>query len=137
MLFNSFEYILLFLPVVAIVYALLQKYRDPAWAQAWLLATSLFFYSYATKPAYVLLLLVSIVFNWQIARSFAAHEGQRRKRLLQLGLVANIALLCSFKYCNLLLSSLLLPPSGSLQDIDELFGKPFLRNALQVVSRMT
>jgi hypothetical protein len=27
--------------------------------------------------------------------------------------------------------------SGSLQDIDELFGKPFLRNALQVVSRMT
>jgi hypothetical protein len=27
--------------------------------------------------------------------------------------------------------------SGSLQDIEELLGKPFLRNALQLVSRMT
>jgi hypothetical protein len=33
MLFNSFDYILFFLPIVAIAYAVLQKYCGQSWAQ--------------------------------------------------------------------------------------------------------
>jgi D-alanyl-lipoteichoic acid acyltransferase DltB (MBOAT superfamily) len=106
MLFNSFAYILLFLPLVALGYAALRKYYGQMWGQALLLASSLFFYYYATKPSYVLLLVGSILVNWQIARLMSARQGWQRKALLQAGLVVNIALLCSFKYFNLFFSSL-------------------------------
>ena len=106
MLFNSFLYILLFLPVVAVAYAALQKYRGRQWAQGLLLAAGLFFYYWATKPSYVLLLAGSIVFNWQVARMMNSRQGWRRKLLLQLGLVVDIAVLCSFKYFNLFFATL-------------------------------
>jgi alginate O-acetyltransferase complex protein AlgI len=107
MLFNSFNYILLFLPVVTVVYALLQKYRGQTWAQAWLFLASLLFYRWAAKPPYVILLLGSIAVNWQLARLMHSREGWRRKVLLQLGLVVNIALLCCFKYFNLFFTTLI------------------------------
>jgi alginate O-acetyltransferase complex protein AlgI len=105
MLFNSFSYILLFLPIVAVGYAALQKYVGQRWAQGLLLAASLYFYWWA-RHTYLPLLLVSIVFNWQIARTMDAQQGLRRKLLLQVGLVANIALLCSFKYFNFLFAAI-------------------------------
>jgi D-alanyl-lipoteichoic acid acyltransferase DltB (MBOAT superfamily) len=106
MLFNSFAYILLFLPVVALGHAALQKYFGRIWAQALLLAASLLFYRYATKPSYVILLVASILFNWQIARLISSRQGWQRKALLVMGLVVNIGLLCSFKYFNLFFSTL-------------------------------
>ncbi len=106
MLFNSFAYIIFFLPIVALSYAALQKYLSQTWAQGLLLAASLFFYYWATKPSYVILLLGSILLNWLLSRSMATQQGWRRKLLLQIGLVANIALLCSFKYFNLFFSTL-------------------------------
>jgi D-alanyl-lipoteichoic acid acyltransferase DltB (MBOAT superfamily) len=99
MLFNSFTYILLFLPVVAIVYALVQKYLGRQWSQGVLLAGSLYFYWWA-QHRYVFLLLASIAFNWQTARLMVSQQGPLKKLWLQVGLVANIALLCSFKYFN-------------------------------------
>jgi hypothetical protein len=62
MLFNSFVYLLLFLPIVATGFGLLQKYRGPQWAQGFLLAASLYFYWWAA-PRYVPLLAGSILFN--------------------------------------------------------------------------
>ena len=82
MLFNSFIYILLFLPVVALGYAALLKYCGRIWAQALLLAASLFFYYWATTRAYVELLAGSILFNWLIARVMSSQQGWRRKLLL-------------------------------------------------------
>jgi D-alanyl-lipoteichoic acid acyltransferase DltB (MBOAT superfamily) len=106
MLFNSFIYILAFLPVVAVAYAAVQKYAGQRPAQGLLLAASLVFYGW-TNPHHIPLLLGSIVFNWFIARQMQSPEGIRRKLLLQTGLVVNIALLCCFKYVNFLFGAIL------------------------------
>jgi D-alanyl-lipoteichoic acid acyltransferase DltB (MBOAT superfamily) len=108
MLFNSFPFISLFLPIVTIVYALARMYFGQRMAQAFLLAASFFFYGYA-KPSYVPLLAGSILFNWAIAswmgsaQDHAGTSASRRKMLLWIGLAANIILLCSFKYVNFFL----------------------------------
>ena len=111
MLFNSFSFLLLFLPIVATGYALARRYCGQRIAQAFLLVSSLFFYAYA-KPIYVVLLLASILFNWAIAQGVAPtrteseQSASRRKIILRAGLAANIALLCSFKYVNFFLHHL-------------------------------
>ena len=111
MLFNSFPFLFLFLPIVVIAYALMRRYLGQRVAQAFLLLSSFFFYGYA-KPSYVPLLAGSILFNWAIASWMGSAQDQlregasRRKTLLWVGLVANIALLCSFKYVNFFLQHL-------------------------------
>jgi alginate O-acetyltransferase complex protein AlgI len=105
MLFNSFGYLLVFLPVVALVHGILRMRAAPRWPQAWLLLASLFFYGYA-KPTYLVLLLASIVFNWAMARAMMrpAAEG-RRKAFLRAGIALNVIFLCAFKYSNFFLGA--------------------------------
>ncbi len=112
MLFNSFPFIFLFLPIVTIGYALTRTYLGQRFAQALLLLSSFFFYGYA-RPSYLPLLAASILFNWFIASQMGSAnerstpaEASRRKMLLWVGLIANIALLCSFKYVNFFLQHL-------------------------------
>src|SRR5437016_2789271 len=98
MTFSSFGF-LLFLPVVALVYAAARRFAGARLAQVWLLVASLFFYA-LPRPSHLPLLLVSILFNWAVARRMAAQEDPGRKSWLRLGLVANVALLASFKYVD-------------------------------------
>jgi alginate O-acetyltransferase complex protein AlgI len=101
MSFSSFSF-LLFLPVVALVYAAARRFAGARLAQAWLLVASLFFYA-LPRPSHLPLLLVSILFNWAVAKRMAAQEDSgRRKSWLRLGLIANVALLASFKYVDFL-----------------------------------
>ena len=87
MLFNSFPFLLVFLPVVALGNAALRRAAGPRAAQVWLLAASLVFYAYP-RPEHLPLLVGSIAFNWLVANFLRG-----RKALLWLGLSANIALL--------------------------------------------
>lgn len=104
--FNSFQYLVCFLPVVAAVYGLLRSRAPQPWSQAWLLLSSVTFYGYA-KLTNLPLLLGSIVFNWALARTMMAEvDPSKRKTLLRVGLAANIAFLCTFKYVNFFLSTL-------------------------------
>jgi D-alanyl-lipoteichoic acid acyltransferase DltB (MBOAT superfamily) len=103
-LFHSFQYFLVFLPVVALVHAWLRRRGGSAPARAWLLAASLVFYAWA-RPSFVPLLLGSILFNWAVARVIAARgdsdeTARGRKWLLRFGLAGNILFLASFKYVN-------------------------------------
>ena len=106
--FNSFAFLAIFLPVVAGGYATLRHIVGPRVAQAFLLVLSVSFYGY-TKPVYVLLLLGSILFNWMIAVSMGTSKSatlallRSRKLKLQLGIIGNVLLLCSFKYVNFFL----------------------------------
>jgi alginate O-acetyltransferase complex protein AlgI len=96
MLFNSYEYLIYFLPLSLAIYFLLG--RRAAWATAWLVAASLFFYSW-WNPKYLPLILASIGFNFVVGR--ALHRGPRRaKALLALGVAANLVLLGVFKYAD-------------------------------------
>ena len=110
MLFNSYIFILFFLPVSLIGYFGLNKYAYGKKGQAgllWLFLMSLWFYGYE-KPVYLVLILSSILVNFLLT-----GEMTRRKRkkdgalafLLSIGLIFNIGLLFYFKYYNFFLDN--------------------------------
>ncbi len=106
MVFNSFAFLFLFLPTVAVAYAIARESIGQRSAQAVLLLSSLFFYGYA-KPGNLPLLAGSILFNWAIAqRMGSATPELTRKIFLWIGLAANVAFLSCFKYVNFFLLGL-------------------------------
>jgi alginate O-acetyltransferase complex protein AlgI len=104
MLFNSFAFLLVFLPVVLAGFFAIARLSKTA-AAAWLAAASLFFYGW-WSVSYLPLLLASIGFNywsgWQIGHTRPAL----RKRWLTMAVVANLALLAYFKYADFLIGSI-------------------------------
>ena len=60
MLFNSFEFLFLFLPVVLLLFHLIAKQGHFRVAIAWLIGASLFFYGW-WNPAYLSLILFSVL----------------------------------------------------------------------------
>lgn len=105
MYFDSFGYILIFLPVTLIFCRLASRLSFSKAPQVCVLLASLFFYSWA-KPAHLAYLVGSIVANWLLARWIGGASGPRRKRLLQLGLVLNVGYLCTFKYLNFFIENI-------------------------------
>lgn len=67
MLFNSYEFILLFLPLTWAGYFLLARHRLTLASTGFLVAASLFFYGW-WNPVYVPLLAASILFNFAVGR---------------------------------------------------------------------
>jgi alginate O-acetyltransferase complex protein AlgI len=104
MLFNSLEYILLFLPVTLIVYFLLNSWHWPTAAKAWLVLASFVFYC-RLVPLFGLLLLLSILFNYSFGR-WINRQQQRAGLLLSIAVVTNLALLGYFKYANFFIDNL-------------------------------
>ena len=102
MLFNSYEFIFLFLPFTFFVYFYLNSKRLTEASKGFLVVSSLFFYSW-WNVVYLPLILVSMVFNYVLGTSLAKDEGHKKvskKRLLTIGVVANIGLLGYFKYSD-------------------------------------
>ena len=100
MLFNSHAFIFLFLPLTLLVFFALGRFSAKL-AAGWLAAASLFFYGW-WSPAYVALLLVSILFNFTAGSAIvrAAADSRYCKRLLTAAIIANLALLAYYKYAN-------------------------------------
>lgn len=98
MLFNSFNFIFLFLPLTFILYFLLHKLKLSKWAIAFLLTASLIFYG-IWNPIYLILMLSSIIFNFGVAYLLMKTvQVKVRKAILAFGVVGNITLLGYFKY---------------------------------------
>ena len=102
MLFNSYVFIFVFLPLVFFVYFFLNKKRLSNLAKAFLVSASLFFYAY-WSVYYLPILLGSIIFNFFISKFLAKHQS---KAILIFGIVCNLALLGYFKYADFLISNL-------------------------------
>lgn len=100
MLFNSFAFLLVFLPLALISHGLAVRFA-PRWRLVLLLVLSLAFYSY-WDWRFLPLLAVSIAINWFVAQLFVA----RRLRYLITGaIVANLAVLGVFKYLDFFLDT--------------------------------
>jgi D-alanyl-lipoteichoic acid acyltransferase DltB (MBOAT superfamily) len=101
MLFNSWQFILLFLPITVFIFYQIGKLGKPNLAIFWLMVASLFFYGW-WNPPYLILLLFSIVFNYTFGCLLSAFtiKHQRNKWTLALGVAVNLALLIYFKYAN-------------------------------------
>lgn len=97
MLFNSYIFILFFLPITICGYFLLNRFKKYKIAKAFLLIMSLWFYAYFNMT-YLPIILVSILFNFWIYKAMKNTSKTKKKCLLILGLVFNIGMLGYFKY---------------------------------------
>lgn len=109
MLFNSYGFLFVFLPVTLAVAWFLGARGAARTTIGWLTVCSLFFYGW-WKPVYVPLLLFSMVFNFSVGRVLGRSTRPRRRVLLA-GVAVNLGLLGWFKYANFFAGqvSLLLP----------------------------
>lgn len=106
MLFNSFEFILAFLPLTVLLYYLLNHFIGRDSGKILLLLASLFFYGW-WNPAYLPLILGSMVINFLIGKTISGlSTGSKQSLLFYLGITFNIGLLVYFKYFNFLIENI-------------------------------
>ena len=102
MLFNSYEFIFVFLPVALGVFFVLGTVSRE-WALRWIIVASLFFYAW-WRPLNVLIIAPSILINFVLARVLQRLEKNEKrgtaKALLLLGITFNVVFLGYFKYAN-------------------------------------
>jgi alginate O-acetyltransferase complex protein AlgI len=106
MLFNSYEFIFGFLPVVLIGFYVLGA-RRREWALLWLTAASLVFYAW-WRPVNVLLIAPSILINLGLARLLLRYRDASpvlARAVLICGIVFNLCFLGYFKYTIFLASA--------------------------------
>lgn len=108
MIFNSYEFIFAFLPVVLVLFFIIGRVSEAL--AIWMLGiASLIFYSW-WDYRFLPVLVGSILFNYLMGVSISqrdvyAHQTQKsRKNLLTVGLVINIGLLIYYKYFAFLIS---------------------------------
>ncbi len=104
MVFSSYEFILIFLPLTFIVFALAQRFGGWQSAFAVLGLASLVFYAQLSF-ALVTILFASVATNYVIGRFLigATKSGKPAGWLLGLSVFGNIAALAYFKYSNFLI----------------------------------
>jgi len=96
MLFNSYIFVFLFLPLFLIGYFILNHFKKYTLAQAFLLIMSLWFYGYYNFK-YLVLILISICFNYFITHLMQKNCKNNKLKLI-IALLFNIGLLFYFKY---------------------------------------
>ncbi len=100
MLFNSFTFILIFLPITLAGFYIFGRLGAQWAVMAWLTGASLFFYGW-WNPLYLLLILASIGFNYAIGVGLGSTERPAaRLWLMIVGVAANLGLLGYYKYAN-------------------------------------
>lgn len=102
MLFNSYEFILLYLPFTLLVYYKLAKYLGNSYAKSFLIFMSLIFYSYwdiNNLP----ILLTSIIANYIFGHFLTQNKN---KIILVCGIVFNLAFLGYFKYTDFVIQNI-------------------------------
>lgn len=105
MLFNSYFFIFLFLPITLIVFYKLNEYSSQA-AISWLVIASLFFYGW-WNPIYIGLIILSILFNFIVSEIISAQQSHHLKKLLLIaGVTFNLLLLGYFKYANFFINNI-------------------------------
>lgn len=104
MLFNSYIFILFFLPICLSGYFIFNHFQKKVLAQIFLLAMSLWFYGFF-NVSYLAIILISILFNFGIYKCLYMFNLGIKKYVLLFAIVINIALLFYFKYYNFFLEN--------------------------------
>ncbi len=125
MLFNSFEFVFLFLPITLVVFFILSKngrYVQQQFPILWLVTASLFFYGW-WKPLNLPLIIVSVLVNYSLGYVLSNKILQKitnsvsqsklelvgvsfaKKGILILGIIFNLGLIGYFKYANFFINN--------------------------------
>lgn len=103
MLFNSIEFIFLFLPVALLLFFALIRFKFHKLGLVSLLISSLYFYGYWNFK-FLTLIVGSILFNYSIGMFFLKRP--KSLFLLLFGLAVNISLLVYYKYSNFFIENI-------------------------------
>ncbi len=118
MVFSSFNFIIIFLPITLAGFFILGRKSQP-WAATWLLLASVAFYV-SWNYKYLPIISVSTVGNY-LAYLGILHAYQARKKFWLTGAVTfNILLLGYFKYANFFITSVNSLTGGDIHPLDVL-----------------
>ena len=117
MLFNSYIFIFVFLPITLFLFYCSAKLRLVKLAIFLLTLSSLFFYSYwnffppegqTATPQYLWLILISIVFNYLMSFGISAFPAKSKwsKIALTFGIGVNLASIAYFKYTGFFIGTI-------------------------------
>lgn len=99
MVFNSLIFIFMFLPLVFLAYTLIPNKMIKTLV---LVLCSLLFYSWG-QPASLVLMLVTIAWNYLTGLELALYEGNKRKYIFWIGVLFHVLILVIYKYTNFIL----------------------------------
>ncbi len=106
MLFDTYEFILIFLPITFFMYFYLNKKKMILAGKIFIVFASLFFYSW-WNIIYLPILLLSVLFNYFISRKMLNINNIKKKKfLLFFGLLCNLLLLMYFKYMDFFIDNI-------------------------------
>ncbi len=108
LLFNSYEFIFAFLPITFFIYFYLNRLHLGVASKAFLVLSSLFFYSW-WNIKYLPLILISMLVNYTIGVELSNPKRLKKiskKSLLILGVTFNLALLGYFKYSDFFIKNI-------------------------------
>ncbi|MBR3696818.1 MAG: MBOAT family protein [Clostridia bacterium] len=109
MIFSTYQFILVFLPIVFGIYFILNKLKFNTISKIWLVVASLYFYASGSK-AFFPFFLASIFGNYLVGIALSKLQGNENKRerklLLLIGVFANVLLLCYYKYMNFFIENI-------------------------------
>ena len=98
MLFNSYIFIFLFLPLALAGYYGFNHLKQYKLGMVWLIGMSMWFYGY-NSVQYLFILVVSILLNYFLVESMSRVNSHRNRRLLMiLGVLLNLGILFYYKY---------------------------------------
>lgn len=109
MIFSTYQFILVFLPIVFCVYFILNKFKLYTISKIWLVISSLYFYA-SGSSSFFPFFLASIFGNYVVGTALSKLQGDDQKRerklLLLIGVLANVALLGYYKYMNFFIENI-------------------------------
>ncbi len=109
MIFSSYKFLFLFLPVVAGGYGILNKFKFYYLSKIWLILASMFFYSQGS-PDFFPFFMGSVFANYVVGSALCRLQGDenrlQRKLLLAAGVLGNVFLLGYYKYYDFFVENL-------------------------------
>lgn len=106
MLFNSYIFIFMFLPITLLLYFGFNKIKKYEIAKLVLVIASLYFYAYFNVK-YLFIIVASILINYLFNRIFRKLKNKNfRKILLIIGVAFNIGMIFYYKYYDFVISTI-------------------------------
>ncbi len=107
MLFNSPEFIFLFLPITLIFFYGIARFQAFKSASIFLLIASIYFYGY-WKTEYIFLLIISVLVNYFLGSIIIRCQpsSTKAKTLMWLGIIFDLGILGFFKYFGFLVENI-------------------------------
>lgn len=107
MLFNSYQFIFLFLPLTLLGFLIVSR-KSQGLAIFWLVLASLFFYGW-WNPVYLFLIIGSMLLNFLVGRLLGgkgSYSELQRRWILALGITLNLSALGYYKYAGFFVANI-------------------------------